>query len=354
MAETFFSQLDDETLRALLGRTALRDAALVLAGPTLHIERCSESAARLTGLHPLERIDQLLSEATVHALQDCIENKRPRTVYEELDGVEYRLELLPHREGALLAFLRDDRAQYDGSLRVLHIKNAQFIGAMLADIGQVEDQALAQHMQNQCMRMLRAFDHSDFLHTPSQLEHLRLTWGDLAGLCREAAEAVRKKTGRNIVLHAPERYPFLMERDLIKTALYNLLANALQVTPEGEAVEIFLSPDPEHPTVTVADRGPGLDASLFERLLDGWHHTVGFYQYLELARGGVSLGLGLPLIERIASLHCGRLLLSPRDGGGSELHFVLSHLPDAMADNNLHAPTVIDSYSVEELELSIL
>ena len=67
MADTFFSQLDSAALRALLNRTALHDAALLTVGPTLYIEACNDAAARLTGLHPLERIDQLLSGASAGA-----------------------------------------------------------------------------------------------------------------------------------------------------------------------------------------------------------------------------------------------------------------------------------------------
>ena len=41
MAENFFTDLEDSALRALLSRTALRDAALITVGPSLHMENCN-------------------------------------------------------------------------------------------------------------------------------------------------------------------------------------------------------------------------------------------------------------------------------------------------------------------------
>ena len=59
-------------------------------------------------------------------------------------------------------------------------------------------------------------------------------------------------------------------------------------------------------------------------------------------------------MQRIAQAHGGSLLLSPREGGGSELHLSLAHLPASLADHNLRAPMILeDSYSLEEIEFSI-
>lgn len=354
MADTFFAQLDSNTLRALLGRTALSNAALVMVGPTMHIEYCNEAAARLTGLHPLERVDQLLSETAATALRDCIARKAARTVLEELDGSEYRLELLPHREGALLAFLQDDRVQYDGSLRVLHMQTAQFLLSILPAIEQVSDPALAQHMRRQCMRMLRTYNHSDTLHEPFSTEQLNLQREDLSDLCREIVQNTQKQTDCRITLTAPGQCRLIAEPDLIRRAVYNLVTNAVQVSPPDGVVEVIVHDDPERPSITVADRGPGLDAALFHTLLSGWQRSFSYEEYLALGRDNVKLGLGLPYVQYVARLHGGSLLLSPREGGGSEMHLVLSHLPASLTDTELHAPPIIPGFPPEELELSVL
>ena len=358
MNESFFAHLEESTLRELLARSALQDAALITVGPSLHIENCNEAARQLLGLRPLERVDQLLSEAAAGALRGCIASGQPCTVYEELDGVTYRLELLPHRDGALLAFLREDRAAYDGSLRVIHAKSMQYVGTLLADAEQVDDPALAAHLRRQCLRLYRLLTHSDFLHDPPLTEQLRLHHIDLAALCRDAVQAAlqnRPAAGTaHITAVVPDLCDALAEPQLIRTALYNLLTNAQRVTPPDGDITVTLHDDSAFFTISVADRGPGLDADTFQALLTGWQHSVSLDDYLALARQGAPLGLGLPLVQRIAQLHGGSLLLSPREGGGSTLHFSLAHLPESLADHNLHAPMVLeDGYSLEDIEFSV-
>ena len=358
MNETFFAHLEESTLRELLARSALQDAALITVGPSLHIENCNEAARQLLGLRPLERIDQLLSEAAAGALRGCIAGGQPCTVYEELDGVTYRLELVPHRDGALLAFLREDRAAYDGSLRVLHAKSMQYVGTLLADADQVDDPALAAHLRRQCLRLYRLLTHSDFLHDPPLTEQLRLHHIDLAALCCDAVQTALQNRPATGTAHIPAVVPdlcdALAEPQLIRTALYNLLTNAQRVTPPEGDITVTLHDDGAFFTISVADRGPGLDAGTFQALLTGWQHSVSLDDYLALARQGAPLGLGLPLVQRIAQLHGGSLLLSPREGGGSTLHFSLAHLPESLADHNLHAPMVLeDGYSLEDIEFSV-
>lgn len=358
MAENFFTDLEDSALRALLSRTALRDAALITVGPSLHMENCNEAARQLTGLHPMERADQVLSDAAAEALQTCLSARTPQTVYEELDGTVYRLEILPHRDGALLAFLSEDRASYDGSLRVIHAKSVQYLGSLLADAEQVEDPELAAHLRRECLRLHRLLTHSDFLHDPPLTEQLRLHYDDLSALCRDAAqsaaESARSAGVRQIDVQAPDSCLALVESRLVRTALYNLLSNALRVTPADGDIRIILTDDGAFYTITVADRGPGLDAELFHTLLTGWQRASSLEDYLSINRQGASLGLGLPLVQRIAQVHGGSLLLSPREGGGSELHLSLAHLPASLADHNLRAPMILeDSYSLEEIEFSI-
>lgn len=356
MADQFFSQLDGDALRELLARTGLRGAAVVQVAPTLHIENENEAAARLTGLHPLERIDQLLSAQAAEALRACIAERAPRTVFEELDGIEYRLELIPHRDGALLAFVRDDRASYDGTLRVLHAKGTQYLGALLADAEQVDDPVLAAHLRRQCLRLHRLLTHSDFLHDPPLTEQLRLMDTDLAALCRDAAAqaAAHAPHAAPIAVHAPETCRALIEPQMVRTALYNLLSNAMQVTPADGDIALTLADDGAFYTITIADRGPGLDAARFAALLSGWQSALPLDDYLALAREGTPPGLGLPLAQRVALLHGGSLLLSPRAGGGSELHLTLAHLPASLADHNLRAPMILeDGYPLEEVEFSI-
>lgn len=355
MADTIYSRLDGDALRALLDRTALGDAPLITVGATLRIEDYNAAAAELTGLHALERIDQMLSEQAAAALRACIETKTPRTVYEEIDETSYRMEILPYGEGALLAFLQNEGTVYDGTLRVLQVKGAQYLGSLLADVQQIDDPALAARMRQHCMRLHRMLTHADFLHDPPLTEQLRLQHEDLAALCRDAAAEVERCSACKVAVTAPDLCLALIEPQMVRTALYNLLVNAVRVTPAGGQIDLQLRDDGTFFVLTVSDRGPGLNPQQFELLLSGWHRAFTMDSFLTAAREGAPLGLGLPLAERVARLHGGSLLLSPREGGGSELHLSLAHLPESLAAHNLYAPLILeDAYALEEVELSVL
>ena len=142
MEDAFFSQLDGNAVRELLLRTELRHAALFAVSDTLRIERCSDAAQQLSGLHPMEELDPFLSGSTRNILLRCINTQSACTAEEDIDGTVYTVEMIPHRGGALLAYLRRDRAAYDGSLRVIQDKSSRYLGALMAEAEQVEDPAL--------------------------------------------------------------------------------------------------------------------------------------------------------------------------------------------------------------------
>ena len=110
MEDAFFSQLDGNAVRELLLRTELRHAALFAVSDTLRIERCSDAAQQLSGLHPMEELDPFLSGSTRNILLRCINTQSACTAEEDIDGTVYTVEMIPHRGGALLAYLRRDRA----------------------------------------------------------------------------------------------------------------------------------------------------------------------------------------------------------------------------------------------------
>lgn len=358
MADTFFSQLDFTALHTLLERTTLHDMALITVGSTLYIESCNAAAAQLTDMHPLERIDPLLSEMALNALRGCITDRVPHTVAEELDGIDYRLEFIPHREGALIAFLRDEETHYNGSLRIIQAKSAGYLSALLSFSDDVQDPVLSAQIRKQCLRLHRMLIHSDFLHDPPQIEQLALYHCDLTSLCLDSVETARRfgpQNGcKNITVQSPEYCDALINPPLIRKAVYNLLSNALKITPADGDIVLTLIEQVHGIRITVADRGPGMDAHMFQTLLNDWKYSVSLIDYLALSRERLSLGLGLPTVQRIAQLHGGSLMLSPRDGGGSEMHMTISYLPESLTQNNMCAPMVLeDGYSLEEIEFSI-
>lgn len=97
------------------------------------------------------------------------------------------------------------------------------------------------------------------------------------------------------------------DREMLRQALFNLLQNAIQFSPEKGTVEISArSGHDGHARLEVADRGPGVAAEAVESL---------FTPYFTTRPNGT--GLGLAIVRRIAAAHGWRAGYWPRPGGGS-------------------------------------
>ena len=99
-------------------------------------------------------------------------------------------------------------------------------------------------------------------------------------------------------------------------AVYNLIANALKFTREGEAPDVEIVPyRPQAPGrnaigIAVRDRGPGIAPEHAERIFQLFQRAVG--------REIEGTGAGLAIVRQIAERHGGSAWVEPRPGGGSE------------------------------------
>ena len=99
-------------------------------------------------------------------------------------------------------------------------------------------------------------------------------------------------------------------------AVYNLIANALKFTREGEAPDVEIVPyRPQAPGrnaigIAVRDRGPGIAPEHAERIFQLFQRAVG----LEIE----GTGAGLAIVRQIAERHGGSAWVEARPGGGSE------------------------------------
>lgn len=126
----------------------------------------------------------------------------------------------------------------------------------------------------------------------------------LAADCTAAIVPLAHRSGRSITFAAaPETVTVLGDRDLIARAVGALLENAVNHTSVGTEIEVVVTGDA---AVEVRDDGPGIAAErqplIFRRF---WRGDRG-------ARN--SAGLGLAIVERVALLHGGRILLDSVPG----------------------------------------
>lgn len=151
---------------------------------------------------------------------------------------------------------------------------------------------------------------------------------DLAPLLTDLAElygAVAEERGFTFVLQAPPALPMLGDRDMIQQAVANLLDNALKFSPPAGTVRLDARATRNGVEIAVTDQGPGIPAA--ERA----HATERFYRG-EAARSTPGSGLGLALVQAVAQLHGGTLVLADA-APGLQATLVLPRGNDTLANH---------------------
>ncbi len=139
----------------------------------------------------------------------------------------------------------------------------------------------------------------------------------LAGLV-DLYSAPAEEGGLTLVFACPERLPLFGDRELVQQAIANLLDNALKFSPEGSIVRLSAAAAGGTVTITVADHGPGMPDA------DRVRATERFFRG-ETARNTPGAGLGLALVQAVASLHGGSVQLAENAPGLA----AMLHLPGA-------------------------
>jgi two-component system sensor histidine kinase CpxA len=147
------------------------------------------------------------------------------------------------------------------------------------------------------------------LLTLSRLESstvlLREDFFDLADLAEEVisdAQFEASARGCSIALLRSEQSPVTGDQVLIRSAVENILRNAVQYSEEGTAIRVEVGCNPPDATITVTDTGPGLSVSEMSQLFQP------FFRGDEArSRRSDGYGLGLAITSRAISLHGGTI-----------------------------------------------
>jgi signal transduction histidine kinase len=138
--------------------------------------------------------------------------------------------------------------------------------------------------------------------------------------CVEAAVRLRR--------HFDDGLPrVLVDRELIKQALLNLLTNARQAMPEGGDLMVHVSCPGSRVRIDMIDTGVGISADALERI---------FEVYFSTKAGGT--GLGLPTVRRILLEHGGDVEVSSELGKGTCVTVFLPVPPTLSGHEPLRLP----------------
>ncbi|MCE1177825.1 MAG: HAMP domain-containing histidine kinase [Micrococcales bacterium] len=147
---------------------------------------------------------------------------------------------------------------------------------------------------------------------------MELTDVDLTVVAADIVQDARVRDGaRQIALHGldGDLAPAIVRGDeaRLRQVLTNLVANALNHTPDGTPVEVLVGGGRGEVVVQVRDHGPGLSGADLERVFERFYRADS-----SRVRGqGGGNGLGLAIVAAIAAAHGGTVRAEPTPGGGA-------------------------------------
>jgi signal transduction histidine kinase/ActR/RegA family two-component response regulator len=161
----------------------------------------------------------------------------------------------------------------------------------------------------------------------SRLEAGRMTFKpmmiDLRSLVSQTCESVRPQTEAKDIRFELELPPasggpgtleVSADRDRFSQALRSILANAVQITPQGGTVHLSLKPDKngEKAVISIEDEGPGIEPQDMPKVFTKfWHPDSPGW------REGGGPGLRLAISKTIVDMHEGSIEAANRPEGGS-------------------------------------
>ncbi|MBV9610884.1 MAG: sensor histidine kinase, partial [Acidobacteriaceae bacterium] len=111
---------------------------------------------------------------------------------------------------------------------------------------------------------------------------------------------------------------FRFDPDLLKSALSNLVENAIQASAPGQRVEIRADANEENVMIFVSDEGAGIQPEHLENV---------FNPFFTTKPNGI--GLGLAIVAKIVDEHQGRIRVFSQPGAGTRFEMSLPKVQEA-------------------------
>ncbi len=142
----------------------------------------------------------------------------------------------------------------------------------------------------------------------------------IARILQALAEAAHQR-GVTLVPAGASDVAVYGDIDRIERAMFQLVDNAIKASPPGGMVTLRWSCEaPAHTRMEVLDQGPGVSNAILSAV-----GSVFLKADTSHDRAWPGAGLGLALVQRVASAHGGSFQLGAREGGGSEAILILPH-----------------------------
>jgi two-component system sensor histidine kinase CpxA len=151
--------------------------------------------------------------------------------------------------------------------------------------------------------------------------HVRVNLTELVSSVAIDAEFEAQEKGKRVVVVAEADLVVLGDPNLLRSAIENVLRNAVRYTSPGTAVDIVLQLTrafgPKEALVAVRDHGNGVPEDELTNIFKPFYRITN-------ARGleSAGAGLGLAITERIVTLHKGRIRAINEPNGGLRVEMI--------------------------------
>lgn len=154
---------------------------------------------------------------------------------------------------------------------------------------------------------------------------------DLEALVRDVAEDAdyeARSQNRTVEVVSSENCSIIGVEELLRSAVENVVRNAVHYTPEGTAVEVALRKQnggsDNFAVISVRDRGNGVPEDSLEKIFRPFYRT----EDARDRQSGGGTGLGLAITERAVRLHGGTVEATNAAGGGLSVEMRLHLDPE--------------------------
>lgn len=269
------------------------------------------------GRRVLKRIDSVSETSRTIMAGDLTERLQVTGSGDEFDRLAISLNAMLERIENLMYGLKEvsDNIAHDLKTPLTRLRN-RLEATLRADQQSVDYRETVQSTIEEADHLIRVFN--------ALLRIARVEAGspdqdrediDIAAIVREVSELyepVAEEDGVNFQLLHCDKAVVFGSRELIAQAITNLLDNALKYGRRSDetppAITVSLTASETEASIIVADNGPGIAKEDREKVCQRFFR-------LEQSRSAPGSGLGLSLVNAVAGLHEGTLLLEDNDPG---------------------------------------
>jgi anti-sigma regulatory factor (Ser/Thr protein kinase) len=101
------------------------------------------------------------------------------------------------------------------------------------------------------------------------------------------------------------------QKNLLRAAIFHIIRNAIEATPEGGMITVTTAGDNEKVMLAISDTGAGIPEEDIGRIFDPFFSTKLF-----------RFGMGLPLVKQIISEHLGEIKVESEPGKGTTFKLI--------------------------------